>query len=204
MHTLFLFLLSSIVLTLSPGPDMLLVITLGLQYSFRQVLLFILGLCTGLFIHTLLLTIGWQQFLADYPQAIQGFKLVGAFYFAYLAWSVFRAKKQSEGTTLLPFKDGFALWKKGILMNVLNPKVGLFFWFFFPGFLFSKDWPLAEQYLILGVVFVCQAFLVMASMGYMASKLKDSWSLAGVLSGAFFRYFTATVLAILALYIGVS
>ena len=75
MHTLFLFLLSSIVLTLSPGPDMLLVITLGLQYSFRQVLLFILGLCTGLFIHTLLLTIGWQQFLADYPQAIQGFKI---------------------------------------------------------------------------------------------------------------------------------
>ena len=204
MHTLFLFLLSSIVLTLSPGPDMLLVITLGLQYSFRQVLLFVLGLCTGLFIHTLLLTLGWQQFLADFPQAIQGFKLVGAFYFAYLAWSVFRTKKQNEETSSLPFKDGFALWKKGILMNVLNPKVGLFFWFFFPGFLFSEEWPLAEQYLILGVVFVCQAFVVMASMGYMASKLKDRWSLATILSGPFFRYFTAAVLAILALYIGVS
>lgn len=204
MYTLFLFLISSVLLTLSPGPDLLLVMSLGLQRSFGQVVVFILGLCSGLLIHTLLLTMGWQQFLSEYPKAIDVFKLLGAVYFALLALQVFRSNKNSQTTTNIVFSDGFSLWKKGVLMNVLNPKVGLFFWLFFPGFLFSENWSVGEQYLILGALFSLQAFGVMTFMGFLASKIKKHWFSEDAFSAVLFRYFTAGVLAILALYLGVS
>ena len=204
MDTLFLFLVSSVLLTLSPGPDLLLVVTLSLQYSLRQVIVFVLGLCSGLLLHTLLLVLGWQQFLSEYPKAITVFKMAGAFYFGYLALSVLRSNGGEAPSTKLVFSNGFALWKKGVLMNVLNPKVGLFFWLFFPAFLFSEQWTIAEQYMLLGALFAAQAFTVMTFVGFLATSLKERWFYQQSLSSAALRYFTAAVLAILALYLGVS
>lgn len=204
MQTVYLFLLSSILLTLSPGPDLLLVITLSLQYSFRKVVLFIVGLCSGLVLHTLLLILGWQQFLEKYPQAVDVFKAIGALYFAYLSIQVFRTKRGNDSAAVLVFRDGFSLWKKGLLMNVLNPKVGLFFWLFFPGFLFTEQWTLGGQYLALGLLFALQAFGVMTLMGLLASRLRETDTLEKVISSDSIRYFTAILLAILALYLGLS
>jgi threonine/homoserine/homoserine lactone efflux protein len=76
-------------------------------------------------------------------------------------------------------------YRHGVLMNLLNPKVSLFFWLFFPGFLFSESWTLSVQYTVLGSLFLLQAAMIFSLVAIFSDQFKDFFSRfrLGLISG---------------------
>ena len=171
MEELFSFLLASIMLTLAPGPDILLVLSESLAKGPKSALMLAAGLICGLPFHTLVLVLGWGQFIGLYPNLIAVFKICGAIYFLYLAIQTFNNLKIEVYKTALAKKEPFTIFKKGVLMNLLNPKVSLFFWLFFPGFLFHDSLSHRTQYAILGGLFMLQAAVVFIFVSISAATL---------------------------------
>ena len=171
MEELFSFLLASILLTLAPGPDILLVLSESLTKGSKSALMLAAGLVCGLPFHTLVLVLGWGQFIGFYPNLIVVIKICGALYFLYLAIQTFNNLKIEVHKTELIEKESFTIFKKGLLMNLLNPKVSLFFWLFFPSFLFHDSLPLGTQYAILGGLFMLQAAVVFTFVSFAAATL---------------------------------
>jgi len=171
MEELFSFLLASIMLTLAPGPDILLVFSESLAKGSKSALMLAAGLVCGLPFHTLVLVLGWGQFIGLYPNLIVVLKICGALYFLYLATQTFNNLKIEVQKTALAKKDPVKIFKKGMLMNLLNPKVSLFFWLFFPGFLFHDTLSHGTQYAILGGLFMLQAAIVFIFVSIAAATL---------------------------------
>ena len=171
MEELFSFLLASILLTLAPGPDILLVLSESLTKGSKSALMLAAGLVCGLPFHTLVLVLGWSQFIGFYPNLIVVIKICGALYFLYLAIQTFNSLKIEVHNTELIEKESFTIFKKGLLMNLLNPKVSLFFWLFFPSFLFHDSLPHGTQYAILGGLFMLQAAVVFTFVSIAAATL---------------------------------
>jgi len=171
MEELFSFLLASIMLTLAPGPDILLVFSESLTKGSKSALMLAAGLVCGLPFHTLVLVLGWGQFIGLYPNLIVVIKICGALYFLYLAIQTFNNLKTEVYKTELIEKEPFTILKKGLLMNLLNPKVSLFFWLFFPGFLFHDTLSHGTQYAILGGLFMLQASVVFTFVSIAAATL---------------------------------
>ena len=171
MEELFSFLLTSILLTLAPGPDILLVLSESLTKGSKSALMLAAGLVCGLPFHTLILVLGWGQFIGLYPNLIVVIKICGALYFLYFAIQIFNTLKIEVHKITLDEKEPFTIFKKGLLMNLLNPKVSLFFWLFFPSFLFRDSLPHGTQYAILGGLFMLQAAVVFTFVSIAAATL---------------------------------
>ncbi len=171
MEEIFSFLLASLMLTLAPGPDILLVFSESLTKGSKSALILAAGLVCGLPFHTLVLVLGWGQFIALYPNLIVLLKICGALYFIHLAIQTFRNLKIEVHQAPLIEKKPFSVFKKGLLMNLLNPKVSLFFWLFFPGFLFHETLAHSTQYAILGGLFILQAIVVFTFVSIAAASL---------------------------------
>ena len=171
MEELFSFLLTSILLTLAPGTDILLVLSESLTKGSKSALMLAAGLVCGLPFHTLILVLGWGQFIGLYPNLIVVIKICGALYFLYFAIQIFNTLKIEVHKITLDEKEPFTIFKKGLLMNLLNPKVSLFFWLFFPSFLFSDSLPHGIQYAILGGLFMLQAAVVFTFVSIAAATL---------------------------------
>lgn len=168
MEILVSFCISSILLTLTPGPDLFMVIGQSIEKGFRLTFVFILGLVSGLLVHTLLLVVGWAQFIGDRPEVVSAMKLIGAIYFFFLASKQLFNDKEKK--PLKPTEDSTSnMYLKGIIMSSLNPKVSLFFWLFFPGFLFNSDWSISLQYALLGGLFLLQALMVFSLVAYFST-----------------------------------
>ena len=185
MEQLSSFLFASILLTLSPGPDLLMVIAKSLEKGISAALYFTAGLMTGLCGHTLLLVLGWAQFIGERPEIVMWIKIAGCIYFSYLgAMSIYRHLKKKDQVF---FENEFSEWnyKEGVWMNLLNPKVSLFFWLFFPGFLFSESWSIKGQYLFLGLLFLIQATVIFSLVAIFSVQFKRFFSRyrLGLISG---------------------
>ncbi|MFD0796956.1 LysE family translocator [Maribacter chungangensis] len=169
---LFTFSLATAVLALSPGPDNIFVliqsVTHGKRYGFST----IAGLMTGCLIHTSLLAFGVSAVIKNNPMIFTGIKIFGALYLLYLAWSVFRADHSialdAEGVEK---KSLLRLFRQGFIMNVLNPKVTIFFLAFFPGFLFSDELSTVVQFYVLGLLFICVSSLVFGGFALLAGTI---------------------------------
>jgi len=171
MEELFSFLVTSILLTLSPGPDILLVLSESLTKGPKSALMLAAGLVCGLPFHTLVLVLGWGELIGLYPNLIVVIKICGALYFLYFATQIFNTLKIEDHKITLGEKEPFTIFKKGLLMNLLNPKVSFFFWFFFPGFLFHDSLSHGTQYAILGGLFMLQAVVVFTFVSIAAATL---------------------------------
>jgi threonine/homoserine/homoserine lactone efflux protein len=169
LNTLFLFLFTSLTLTLFPGPDILLVISTSVQRGWRSGFELSLGLTSGILIHTLVLVLGVGSLLAIYPQVIRLIELMGAAYLIYLGVMSWRVKSTDSMSTNKKITQN--LFVTGLIMNISNPKVSLFFLSFFPVFLFHDSWSYAVQFLILGVLFFIQAVFVFFSCSLFFHRL---------------------------------
>ncbi|NNL83200.1 MAG: LysE family translocator, partial [Winogradskyella sp.] len=134
------FVFATAALAISPGPDNIYVLTQSVTNGKKFGLATTAGLITGCIIHTTLLAFGVSALIKENESIFLIIKILGAAYLLYLAYQVYKldAKIQfsAEG---VPQKSLKALFVQGFIMNVLNPKVTLFFLALFPGFLFSED-----------------------------------------------------------------
>ena len=164
MDQILLFLISSLVLTLMPGPDILFVINQSLENKKKGFLISI-GLCSGLIIHTSFLVLGLSAFIENNENLIIYLKYFGALYLFYLAFIELKSKEKSIE------KNSRSYFLRGFYMNLMNPKVLLFFIAYFPNFLFSDKILISLQFLILGSIFIAQALIVFISVSFTSNKL---------------------------------
>lgn len=155
------FFMASIGLTLSPGPDILYVFTLSITENKAKAIVFASGLVSGLIVHTTLVAFGVAAIIKNNEVVFEIIKYFGAAYLIYLALQVYRSNAQfssikKEGSQ----KSYLSAYKKGILMNILNPKVSLFFLAFLPGFIWDTDGVVSFQLIILGLLFMLQAWII--------------------------------------------
>tara|TARA_B100000929_G_scaffold289826_1_gene281613 strand:+ start:738 stop:1352 length:615 start_codon:yes stop_codon:yes gene_type:complete len=166
------FLTASILLTFSPGPDIIYVLVRSIAYGYKQGIITALGLVSGILIHTSLVAFGVSAVIKQSEDIFFIIKILGAIYLLYLAYQVYKCDPEiafsAEG---IQNKNMFSLFKQGFIMNVLNPKVGIFFLAFFPGFLWEPDENTIIQFYILGAVFMLQAFLIFSFVAVLADKI---------------------------------
>ena len=167
------FLTASILLTLSPGPDIIYVLVQGMTNGKKHGIITTLGLVSGIIIHTSLVAFGVSAIIKQSETLFLLIKVLGAAYLFYLAWQVVRSepKISIRGEVSGNKRELFSLFKKGFLMNVLNPKVAIFFLAFFPGFLWDPEGNTIYQFYILGFLFMLQAFLIFSAVAIMAGKI---------------------------------
>ena len=164
MDQILLFFISSLALTLMPGPDILFVINQSLEDK-KSGLLISFGLCSGLVVHTLLLTIGLSAIIEQNDNIIMFFKYFGSVYLFYLAFQEFK----KDSLTIEKQKENFYL--RGVYMNLINPKVLIFFLAYFPNFLFSDTISISYQFIILGGIFIFQALIVFSIVSIASNRL---------------------------------
>jgi len=130
-----------------------------------------LGLCTGLVVHTTAVAFGVAIIFQTSAIAFTALKFIGAGYLLYLAWHAFRApaeKIQSESTTGINYRR---LYCRGIIMNITNPKVSIFFLAFLPQFTDPQRGPMSIQILLLGGLFIVATILVFGTIALLGGTL---------------------------------
>lgn len=159
----------SMLLTLAPGPDILYVIAQSITRGKRAGIATAAGLCTGLIAHTAAAVLGVSAILQQSVLAFTVLKYAGAAYLFFLAWKSLREKAPALAAEPLQQENG-RLFRQGIYMNILNPKVGLFFLAFLPQFV-DPHAGAAEQMLGLGLLFMLQAMLIFSGVAVFAGSL---------------------------------
>ena len=179
MEVLISFVFAVTLLAISPGPDNVFVLMQSVIYGKKYGLATILGLMTGCIIHTIFLAVGISSIIKDNNNIFLGIKLFGAVYLLYLAYKVYGSSSViSVSTDKIEKKTPFQLFKIGFIMNVLNPKVTIFFLALFPGFLFTEKLSISLQFLILGTLFILVSSVVFSCIallgGTISEKIKTS------------------------------
>jgi threonine/homoserine/homoserine lactone efflux protein len=171
IETLFSFVAATCLLALSPGPDNMYVLTQSLANGTRSALATTSGLVSGCIVHTTLLAFGISAIITTNPSLFFGIKVLGALYLLFLAYVVFKSDATVEFSENAPKKSYSQLYKQGVLMNLLNPKVMLFFLALFPQFLWQPQTDIVLQFYILGITFMVVSFIVFATIALLAGRV---------------------------------
>lgn len=179
METLISFILAVSILAISPGPDNIFVLMQSVVHGKKYGLATIIGLMTGCIVHTTFVAVGISAIIKENNTIFLVIKILGAVYLLYLAYKVITGGSEiSMSTEKIDKKTPFQLFKIGFIMNVLNPKVTLFFLALFPGFLFSEILPISLQFYTLGALFILVSFVVFSLIailgGTISEKIKTS------------------------------
>jgi threonine/homoserine/homoserine lactone efflux protein len=105
-----------------------------------------------------------------------GIKMLGCLYFCILGARAIYKEFKAPKHVFIEQKKFRSDYKQGVLMNLLNPKVTLFFWLFFPGFLFSKSWSIVSQYIVLGSIFLLQATVIFSVVVFFSGQFQHFFS----------------------------
>lgn len=195
------FALATSVLAISPGPDNIYVLVQSISNGKSYGLATVTGLITGCIIHTTLLAFGVSAIIAANENLFFGIKLLGAIYLIYLAYLVFKSDANlSFNSDNVPKKSLRQLFVQGFFMNVLNPKVTIFFLAFFPGFLFSDSMSTVIQFYILGGIFMLVSFIIFASIALLAGNIK-TYTLKHKNSGVVLKWLQIVVFIGIAVFI---
>lgn len=168
--TLITFFIASLLLALAPGPDNIFVITHSVLRGWKAGFAVVLGLCTGLLVHTTAVALGVAVLIQTSSWAFITLKVIGAIYLLYLAWQAFtstalKGKAAGQGVGF------FWSYRRGIIMNVTNPKVSLFFLAFLPQFVPPGTDSVSLHIAILGALFAVATILVFGAMALLAAQL---------------------------------
>lgn len=163
----------AVLLALSPGPDNLFVLMQSAMWGRSSGLYVVLGLCTGLVGHTVAVAVGLAALFAASETAFMALKLAGAVYLVYLAWGAFRAPATLSAQEGPPAQSRLRLYQRGIIMNLSNPKVSIFFLAFLPQFTDPDRGSVAMQTLSLGALFMLSTLLVFGLVAWFAGALGE-------------------------------
>ncbi|CAI8408833.1 MAG: Leucine efflux protein [Flavobacterium sp. SCGC AAA160-P02] len=168
------FIASVTLLAISPGPDNIFVLMQSVIYGKKYGLATVIGLMTGCIIHTSLVAFGISSIIKTNNTLFYGIKIVGAFYLLYLAYKVFKSSSDIKlNMEEIQKKSPFQLVKIGFLMNVLNPKVTIFFLALFPSFLFSDSLSIVIQFYVLGGLFILTSFVVFSFIAILGGNISE-------------------------------
>jgi threonine/homoserine/homoserine lactone efflux protein len=173
LETAWVFFAASVALAVAPGPDNIFVLAQSAMHGPRAGLLVTVGLCTGLVGHTAAVALGVAAVFATSAVAFTVLKFVGAGYLLWLAWGAFRAGAAELGDGGQPALGARALYLRGVVMNLTNPKVAIFFLAFLPQFADPARGALAPQIVFCGVLFMISALLVFGTIAWTAGRLGE-------------------------------
>ena len=175
IETFVSFLIASILLTLAPGPDNLYLLAKSLKDGSKSGIILAAGLSSGIIFHTSLVMLGVATLIQNSPIAMNILKYLGAGYLTYLAIGSFRAFKKNSDLKIqtASSEKNSSTYFRGVMMNVCNPKVLLFFLAFLPSFVNLSSEDSSSQILILGITFAIQAFVIFSLISICAGKLRS-------------------------------
>ncbi len=167
------FLGASVLLALMPGPDNIFVLTESITKGQRNGIAISLGLSLGVLVHTTAAATGLSIIIQKSDIAFSVIKYLGAAYLFYLAYQAIREETPVLDVENFSIKKESLLFliRKGFLMNVLNPKVALFFIAFLPQFITAGGFNVMLQMLILGFIFMIQSFAVFSAIAALSGRL---------------------------------
>lgn len=167
------FLGAAIVLTVMPGPDNLFTLAQAIAKGKKAGIFTTLGLCTGLIVHIAATTIGISAVIYQSAFAFTIVKYAGAAYLLFLAFKSFSDKGSNLNLNNEDTLDYKSLYKKGVIMNLLNPKVSLFFLAFFPQFIHygNGNVSVTLQMLMYGILFLLQTLVIFTLISMFAGKV---------------------------------
>jgi threonine/homoserine/homoserine lactone efflux protein len=170
------FFATAVLLALAPGPDNLFVLLQSAMRGRRAGLLVVLGLCSGLLVHTGAVALGLATLFATSVLAFTVLKLAGALYLLWLAWQAWRAGPADTGDRSEATPSAGRLYRRGIVMNVTNPKVTIFFLAFLPQFVVPDRGSVGLQVVALGALFMLATLLVFGAIALAGGSLR-AWLL---------------------------
>jgi threonine/homoserine/homoserine lactone efflux protein len=174
IETLLSFAFATALLAISPGPDNIFVLSQSIVNGRKFGLATVFGLISGCLVHTTLLAFGVSAIIKESENLFTGIKIFGAIYLLYLSFKIYKSDAAiafSEDNTLK--KTIKQLFKEGFIMNVLNPKVSIFFLAFFPGFLFSTTLNTIFQFYVLGGVFMFVSLIIFSAIAILAGSISE-------------------------------
>jgi threonine/homoserine/homoserine lactone efflux protein len=167
---------AALLVTAAPGPDNLMVLSLGLARGRRAGMAFGSGCALGCLNHTLLAALGVDALIAASPLAFTGLRVAGGLYLVWIGIGALRASRQApagQPLRAVPPDPPSRLFLKGLAVNAINPKVVLFFLAFLPQFVDPARGGAAWQIGQLGLVFTLQALLVFGAIGWFAGGVGE-------------------------------
>ena len=172
LSNIYLFIVASFLLCLAPGPDNIYVLTQGMTKSKKAAIVTTLGLCTGIIVHTTAAAFGISVIFQTSEIAFNIVKYVGAAYLLYIAYQAFKYRNEPLDLSVQDSnKELKKLYIKGFFMNVLNPKVSIFFLAFLPQFVTPINGNVPMQMVTLGLIFMALTVVVFSSIGIAGNML---------------------------------
>jgi threonine/homoserine/homoserine lactone efflux protein len=168
--TLLCFLGASMAVTIAPGPDNLFVLTQGIARGRKPAIVTALGMCSGITVHASAAAFGISAVFYSSVAAFNAVKFAGAAYLLFLAWKTLRNPAAIRFASA-DDRAATALFKRGFIMNVLNPKVAMFFLAFLPQFVTRTTPWFPLQMLLLGAIFMVQAAVIFSLIGWFAGSI---------------------------------
>ena len=202
-ETVAIFFAASVALALAPGPDNIFVLTQSALHGRRAGLLVTIGLCTGLLVHTAAVSLGVAAIFQTSIIAFNILKIVGAMYLLYLAWQAFRAGAANLDEKGKPGMSWRKLYSRGVIMNITNPKVAIFFLAFLPQFADPSRGSITVQMLMFGGLFIVSTLLIFGIIAWSAGFLGE-WLKGSVKAQLIMNRVAGTVFTGLALRLAIS
>jgi threonine/homoserine/homoserine lactone efflux protein len=167
------FLLTSLVIVASPGTGALYTIATGLSRGAQASAIAAFGCTLGILPHLAAATLGLAAVLHTSAIAFEIFKYLGVAYLLYMAWATLRETGVLSVETSMPQKSAGQVIVHAILINILNPKLSIFFMAFLPQFVSATDTEAFSKMLMLSVAFMLITFVVFAIYGLFAAAMRD-------------------------------
>lgn len=202
-ETIGVFFLASVLLGIAPGPDNIFVLTQSALHGRLAGVIVTLGLCTGLLLHTSAVALGVAAVFQASTLAFNLLKLVGAAYLLFLAWKAFSAGSRDLACNGVVVADAWRLYRRGIVMNITNPKVSVFFLAFLPQFVNPANGAISLQLVLLGLLFIVATLLVFGSISFLAGSI-GIWLNGSARSQQLLNRLAGTVFAVLAIKLAMA
>ena len=166
------FLVTTLIVVVSPGIGVLYTLAAALSRGFRASVIAAFGCTLGIVPHVVVAIVGLSAFLHAGALAFQALRYAGAAYLLYLAWDALRARGALKIETQVGTRSALGVVTTAILINILNPKLSIFFFAFLPQFINASDPDPTGQMVALSAVFMALTFLVFIGYGLLAAAAR--------------------------------
>jgi threonine/homoserine/homoserine lactone efflux protein len=166
------FIAAALVLLLTPGPGVMYIVARSIGQGRRAGLVSVLGLSAGALVHVAAAAAGISTILLASATAFGLVKAAGAAYLIYLGIRTLLARGAVASTEVCTPRSSGRLFADGVLVSVLNPKIALFFLAFLPQFVDPGRGPVAQQILLLGLLYVALALVTDSAYALLAGSLR--------------------------------